>query len=141
MGKCLTFAGKVCLLKFVITSFSLFYIRNYKKFGIREVRVGKQHGQLGIRYVNQGARGLDAIDVRTFNFALLGKWLWLAMENEDLQKEILKSKYEGWRELRNLEFSKAKSFGGETLKLQLQWRNWGNVLTIIFNGQQGMQKE
>ena len=44
---------------------------------------------------------LDIIDLRVFNLALLGKWIWrLGTENGGLWKEIIDSKYGGWRSLR-----------------------------------------
>jgi len=45
--------------------------------------------------------GLGIIDIRSFNLALLGKWIWRLSTNKGgLWKEILDSKYGGWRSLR-----------------------------------------
>ena len=45
--------------------------------------------------------GLGIIDLRLFNLALLGKWIWrLGTDKGGLWKEILVSKYGGWRSLR-----------------------------------------
>ena len=42
------------------------------------------------------------IDIRQFNIALLGKWIWrLGYEKQGLWKEVLDSKYGGWRDLRS----------------------------------------
>jgi len=46
--------------------------------------------------------GLGMIEIRWFNIALLGKWIWrLGYEKKGLWKEVLGSKYGGWRDLRN----------------------------------------
>ena len=40
--------------------------------------------------------GLGIIDLRVFNLALLGKWIWrLGSDKDGLWKEILESKYGG----------------------------------------------
>jgi len=45
--------------------------------------------------------GLGIIDLRTFNLALLSKWIWRwGLAKGGLWKEILDSKYGGWRNLR-----------------------------------------
>jgi len=45
--------------------------------------------------------GLGIIDLRIFNLALLGKWIWRpGTDRGGLWKEILDSKYGGWRSLR-----------------------------------------
>lgn len=44
---------------------------------------------------------LVLLTLRTFNLALLGKWIWhLGSDKEGLWKEIIVSKYGGWRSLR-----------------------------------------
>jgi len=46
------------------------------------------------------SRGLGIIDLRIFNLTLLGKWIWrLGSDNGGLWKEIIDSKYGGWRSL------------------------------------------
>jgi len=46
--------------------------------------------------------GLIMIDLRQFNVALLEKWIWcLGSEKTGLWKEVLNSKYGGWRDLRS----------------------------------------
>jgi len=45
--------------------------------------------------------GLGILNLRLFNVALLGKWIWhLCSDKGGLWKEILKSKYGGWRSLK-----------------------------------------
>ena len=42
------------------------------------------------------------IDIRQFNIALLGKWIrHLGHEKQSLWKEVVDSKYGGWRDLRS----------------------------------------
>jgi len=46
--------------------------------------------------------GLGMLELRKFNVALLGKWIWrLDSEERGLWKEVVESKYGGWRSLRN----------------------------------------
>jgi len=59
--------------------------------------------------------GLGMLEIRRFNFALLGKWIWsLGYEKKGLWKEVLESKYGGWRDLMNqkLGFSLMDGFEG-----------------------------
>ncbi|KAH1266124.1 hypothetical protein GmHk_01G001691 [Glycine max] len=45
--------------------------------------------------------GLGIKDIEAFNLALLGKWKWqLMQENGELWTKVLKSKYGGWRNLK-----------------------------------------
>ncbi|XP_068477323.1 uncharacterized protein [Phaseolus vulgaris] len=45
--------------------------------------------------------GLDIMDIRLFNSALLRKWIWrLHSRKGGLWKQILESKYGGWRSLK-----------------------------------------
>ena len=45
---------------------------------------------------------LGVIDIRKFNLFLMGKWIWrLKSEKRSLWKDILDSKYGGWRGLRS----------------------------------------
>jgi len=61
--------------------------------------------------------GLGIIDLRTFNLALLGKWVWrLGSDKGGLWKEIIVSKYEGWRSLREGEKDSKDSVWWKDLK-------------------------
>jgi len=45
---------------------------------------------------------LGVIDIEKFNLALLGKWIWRLMSEErSFWKDILVSKYGGWRGLKS----------------------------------------
>ena len=59
--------------------------------------------------------GLGVIDLRKFNLALLGKWIWrLGTDKGGLWKEIIVSKYGGWRNLRGV---------GKIRKGSLWWKD------------------
>jgi len=50
----------------------------------------REDGELGVR------------DLKLFNIVLLSKWIWrLKTDINGLWKEILESKYRGWRELKS----------------------------------------
>jgi len=60
------------------------------------------------------ARGLGIIDLKVFNTALLGKWIWgMGLVKGGLWKEILEDKYGGWRSLRE---------GGKNCRGSLWWK-------------------
>jgi len=66
--------------------------------------------------------GLGIIDLRTFNLALLGKWVWwLGSDMGGLWKEIIVSKYGGWRSLRE---------GGKDSKDSLWWKDLKEVWSL-----------
>jgi len=62
---------------------------------------------------------LGIIDLKVFNLALLGKWIWrLGLDKGGLWKEILVSKYGGWRSLRE---------GGKCRRSSLWWKDLKEV--------------
>jgi len=75
-GKFLSLEGRIFLLRFVLTSLSLFYMSFFK---------------MPTSTVNTIKRVQ-----RKFNNALLGKWIWCFFRQSqgDLWKEVLDSKYE-----------------------------------------------
>jgi len=61
--------------------------------------------------------GLGMIEIRQFNIALLGKWIWwLGYEKKGLWKEVLDSKYGGWKDLRDQKKSNLDSLWWRDLK-------------------------
>ena len=109
-GKCLSFAGRLCLIKSVLTSIPLFYLSFYKApksicdkiSSIQRSFLwawGKDNKHISwVRWENvcksQEEGGLGVKDVRKFNRALLAKWKWRFMSEEKGKwKEILVSKY------------------------------------------------
>jgi len=66
--------------------------------------------------------GLEIIDLRTFNLALLDKWVWrLGSYKGGLWKEVIDSKYGGWRSLRE---------GGKDNKDSLWWKDLREVWSL-----------
>jgi len=103
---------KICLLRSVITSFSLFYLSFFKISVLVMKTIKKIQRQFlwgwetyvrKIAWIpwenvckSKGERWLGVIDIRLFNIALLEKWVWcLETVNDGLLKEIIESKYEG----------------------------------------------
>ena len=88
---------------------------------------------------------LGILNLRLFNAALLGKWIWrLEIEKGGLWKEILNSKYGGWRILQeqrsNVKYSSSWTdlkgvWGmeewGRTFKKCCEWRV-GNGKDVLF---------
>ena len=116
-GKFLSMAGRICMLKSVLSSIPLFYMPFYKipklvvdtiKKILRKFLWGWGKEGKNIAWVawekvceSRDAGGLGIKDIRTFNEALLGKWIWRMQSKErGLWREVMDSKYGGWRELR-----------------------------------------
>jgi len=115
-GRCLTMAGRVCLINSVLSSIPLFFMSLFKlPSGVAGKLIRLQRSFLW-GWGAEGRKmawaswshvciphkfgGLGVIDVRLFNLALLGKWIWrLGSTERDLWKEVLTSKYGGWRSL------------------------------------------
>jgi len=114
-GRLLSMAGRVCLIKFVITALPLFYLSFFKASitmcnKIRKLQAkflwgwgheGKQISWVSwekvCRPLQEG--GLRIKDVGNFNVALLSKWKWrLGGPELELWREVLKSRYGFWRE-------------------------------------------
>jgi len=100
-GKFISMAGRLCLIKSVLSALPLFYMSLYKM----PVTVAKEIVRLQRNFLwgwgSEGRRivwaswdkvyapkeqgGLGMIDIRCFNIALLGKWIWrLGSEKQGL---------------------------------------------------------
>jgi len=117
-GKSLSLAGKVCLIKSMFSSLPLFYVSLFCMLAtvVKEVkRIQKiflwEWGSENMKIAwvawhkvceSKDKGGLGVIDKRKFNLALLGKWIWrLKSEKRSLWKNIIDSKYGGWKGLRS----------------------------------------
>ena len=109
-GKCLSLAGRVCLVKSVLTSIPLFYLSIFKSpvsvckkissiqrrfvwaWGVENKRISWVRWDKVCKPKEEG--GLGVKDVRMFNCALLAKWKWrMLSEEKGKWKKILVSKY------------------------------------------------
>jgi len=130
-GKSLSLAGRLCLIKSVLTSLPLFYVSLFYMSAtvVKEVKRlqknflrdwGSENRK--IAWVawdkvceSKDKGGLGVIDLRKFNLALLGKWICrFKTEKSGLWKDIIDSKYGGWRGLRSQ---------GENCKESIWWRD------------------
>jgi len=137
-GRFLSLAGKICLIKFVLTSIPLFYLSLFKMPSVvanELVRIQRNFlwgwGVDGRNIIwaswskvcePREAEGLGILDLRVFITTLLGKWIWrLGTDKGDLWNEILESKYGGWRSLRE---------GANNGRISLWWKDlkevWGS---------------
>jgi len=64
--------------------------------------------------------------LKVFNIALLGKWIWpLGSDNGSLWKDVIESKYEGWRSLREQRSPSKVSHWWKYLKEVWALESWG----------------
>lgn len=109
-NKCITFGGRICLIKSVRSSIPVYYLSSYKA-PISVVKCGRRilknflWGENGeknkiswISWENfcrsKKEGGLGVKDWGKFNLALLGKWRWrLLTEKDSLWAKIILSKY------------------------------------------------
>jgi len=71
--------------------------------------------------------GLGVIDIRKFNLALLGKWIWrLKFENRSLWKNIIDFKYGGWKGLRPQVQNGKESLWWRDIRKVWNLEKWGN---------------
>jgi len=65
------------------------------------------------------------LEIRRFNIDLLGKWIWrLGHDKKDFWKEMLESKYGGWRDLRSQRNSRSDSLWWRDLKEVWSLEGW-----------------
>ena len=113
-GRFLSFVGRVCLLKSVLTSVPLYYMSLFKmsiivsKYIMRIQRKflwGWRAKGRKIAWVKwatlckpRGEGGLGIKSIKLFNKALLAKWKWrLGIDEKGLWKDILESIYGSWK--------------------------------------------
>jgi len=71
--------------------------------------------------------GLGVIDIRKFNLTLMGKWIWKRKsEKRSLWKNILDSKYDGWRGLRSQVQNYKESLWWRDIRKVWNLEEWGN---------------
>jgi len=114
-----TFAGRVCLVKSVISALPIFFVSFFKapKLIVNEITKlqrkfvwGWGAEQNKISWVKwdricqpKDRGGLDIRDFKKFNEAL-AKWKWrFATEEKRLWRDVLMSKYGDWRELNTMQ--------------------------------------
>jgi len=142
-GKSLSLAGKLCLIKSVLTSLPLFYVSLFcmPMTVMREVKRiqknflwdwGSENRKIAwvawdkiCQPKDKG--GLGVIDIEKFNLALLGKWIWrLKSEERSFWKDILVSKYGGWRGLKSQGQIRKESLWWRDLRKVWFLEGWGN---------------
>jgi len=115
-GRLLSMAGRICLIKFVITALPLFYFSFFKapiavynhirriqaKFlwgwGFEERKIAWVKWNKVCSPVEVGGLGIK--DIECFNDALLAKWNWrYRLPGEGLWREILEARYGNWRNM------------------------------------------
>jgi len=132
-GKFISMTGRLCLIKSMLFALPLFFLSLYKML----VMVMKEIVRLQRNFLwgckSEGRKivwaswkkvceskeegGLGMIDIRSFNISLLGKWIWrLGFEKTGLWKEVLDSKYRGWRDLQSQRKSSTDSLWWRDLK-------------------------
>ena len=126
-GRYISMTGKIYLIKSVLLYKPLFYLSLFKILSnVLKKIVSLQRNFLWgwglegkkITWVaydkfcnSRDASGLGIINVRSFNLTLLGKWIWcLNSDKEGLWREVIKSKYGGWRGLKELQTDNNKVF-------------------------------
>ena len=86
--------------------------------------------------------GLGMIDIRQFNIALLGKWIWrLGYEKTGFWKEVLNSKYGEWRELQSHKRSSSDSLWWRNLKEVWYLDEWKDNFEDTFSWEVGNGRE
>jgi len=129
-GRVLSMVGRIILIKSVISSIPLFYVSLYKLPTLMLKKIVKLQRNFLWGWDSEGIKitwissekvckprktgDLGILDLRLFNVALLGKWIWHLRSNKgSLWKEIPESKYGGWRCLKAQRNVYKQSYGGE----------------------------
>ena len=105
-GRFLSMAGRICLIKYVLSSIPLFYVSLYKMSSSVLKEIVKLQRDFLWGWGSEGrkiywaywkkvcepreAGGLGILDIRLFNVAMWGKWIWcLSFDKDGLWKEVL----------------------------------------------------
>jgi len=158
-GRCISMAGRICLIKSVLSSIPLFCLSLFKiPSNVLKKIVSLQRnflwgwGSEGRKIAwlawdkicnSKDGGGLGIINIRSFNIALLGKWIWRLNSDEGgLWREVIDSKYGGWRGLKELHYDNSK--------VSLWWRDlmkvwssekWGRKFEDCVNWEVGNGKD
>ena len=137
-GRFLSLTGRICLINSTLSTIPLFYLSLLKMSVVVANELVKTQRNFLWRWGSNGRKvawaswkkvcaareigGHGIIDLRTFNLALLGKWVWwLGSDKSGLWKEILDSMYGGWRSLRE---------GGKDNNDSLWWKDLREVCSL-----------
>ena len=157
-GRILSMAGRICLIRFVLSSIPLFFMSLFSlPFGvarklIRIQRVflwgwgadGRKIAWASWNLVCKPRElgGLGIIDPKLFNLALMGKWIWrLGSVEVGLWKEVLISKYGGWRGLGEEGKGRSCSLWWKDLKEVWSSKGWGSCFEDSFEWKVGDGKD
>ena len=157
-GRCLTMDGRICLIKSVLSAIPLFFMSLFKlssRVAGKLIRIqrdflwgwgaeGRKIAWVSWRLVCKPREfgGLRIIDPKLFNFALLGKWIWrLGSTEGGLWKEVLISKYDGWRSLGGKGKGRSCSLWWKDLKEVWSSEGWGRSFEDGFKWKVGDGKE
>ena len=130
-GRLLSLDKRICLIKFVLSSIPLFYMSLYKLSVVVLKEIERIQRQFlwgwrseGMKIVwaswkkvceSREDKGLGIIDLKDFNLAW--KWIWhLGTDKGCFWKDILESKYGGWRRLRDQWINAKESLWWKDLK-------------------------
>ena len=136
-------SDRLCLIKFVLTSLLLFYISFFRMPTtlVKEVNRIQNNflwdwGSKSRKIVQvawdkvcepKDKGGLEVIDIRRFNFALLRKQIWiLKYEKRSLWKDILDSMYGGWKGLRSWVQNSKEFVWWRDIRKVWNLEEWGN---------------
>jgi len=116
-GRNLSMAGRICLIKSLLSSIPLFYMSMFFKPVMVIKKIVSIQRNFFWGWGSEGRKiawvawekvcepqekgGLGVVNIKDFNLALMGKWIWqLGSFEGGLWKEVLESKYGWWRNLK-----------------------------------------